>query len=107
MWIEIYWDGQEVPAVSAPLSHLFGQAGATRAMHGYWVGVDVHARQGYAFFPAPFWSDVRIVLTWRPAVAARVRPPRSTPFQMALRTVPDDAGDEAGADAGRATFGSP
>lgn len=58
--LRIFWDGQPVPAVDAPLKWFFGSVdngGDVRAL-----GVGTVANSGYCYFPMPFWKGARIEL---------------------------------------------
>jgi hypothetical protein len=58
--LRIYWDGEKLPSVDAPVKWFFGSVdngGDTRAL-----GVGTVDNNGYCYFPMPFWKSARIEL---------------------------------------------
>lgn len=58
--LKIYWDGESVPSVDAPVKWFFGSVdngGDVRAL-----GIGTSQNTGYCYFPMPYWRQARIVL---------------------------------------------
>ena len=65
--VRMYWDGQETPAVDAPIGTLFGcEYGWTPCDNTqYMLGLEIMPGQylaGYNYFPMPFWERARMEL---------------------------------------------
>lgn len=72
--IAIYWDDQAAPAVEMPLGCFFGGGDPTFAackdvwqnpFKSLFQGFDPRTRSFYMYWPMPYWSKARIVLTNR------------------------------------------
>lgn len=58
--IKIYWDGETIPSVDAPVKWFFGSVdngGDLKAL-----GIGTVNSNGYCYFPMPFWKDAKIVI---------------------------------------------
>jgi hypothetical protein len=58
--IKIYWDGELIPSVDAPVKWFFGSidnGGDLKAL-----GIGTVKNCGYCYFPMPFWRNAKIVL---------------------------------------------
>ena len=71
LWIELFWDGETVPAVSAPLHALCGVSERFEDVRS--IPVDVEGATATIRWPMPFESRARVVLVNKGAVAARVK----------------------------------
>jgi len=60
LWIEIYWDKSEIPAVRAPLADLFANGLAKRPYTSLPMGY-IEGRY-YMLFPMPFRSEAKIMM---------------------------------------------
>jgi hypothetical protein len=61
-WIQIYWDGQKTPSVSAPIGSFFGMGQfGSYPTHGLVVGMDA-ANELYMYLPMPFQHSALIQL---------------------------------------------
>jgi len=61
LWVNIYYDGAEVPAISAPIGHFFGN-GTTRYVHFSSKFVGMTSGGYYSFLPMPFAKSCRVVI---------------------------------------------
>lgn len=61
--LKITWDGEQYPAVYAPLADDFGYAFGTASMKGLLVGSD--GKQHYSRFPMPYDRSAKIELVYR------------------------------------------
>lgn len=59
VWIHVTYDGEETPAISAPLGHFFGN-GTTRAVHFDSKFVGATSGGYYCFLPMPFARSCRV-----------------------------------------------
>ena len=61
-WIQIFWDGEKTPSVSAPLGSFFGMGQfGSYPTHGLVVGMDA-ANEMYMYLPMPFQHSALIQL---------------------------------------------
>jgi hypothetical protein len=61
-WIQVFWDGQKTPSVSAPLGSFFGMGQfGSYPTHGLVVGMDA-ANEMYMYLPMPFQHSALIQL---------------------------------------------
>lgn len=66
MWIDIYWDGSEKPAVSAPIEDFFCHAlSGHKKPFENWMFSSPEGRSFNCFAPMPFKDNCRVVLTNR------------------------------------------
>jgi len=61
LWINIYYDGSETPAISAPIGHFFGN-GTSRYVHFSSKFVGMTSGGYYSFLPMPFAKSCRVVM---------------------------------------------
>jgi D-arabinan exo alpha-(1,3)/(1,5)-arabinofuranosidase (non-reducing end) len=61
LWINVYYDGCEKPAISAPMGHFFGN-GTTKYVHFDSKFVGMTSGGYYSFFPMPFEKFCRVVM---------------------------------------------
>ena len=60
--IKIYWDGEAVPSVDAPLGAFFGSYAGAAPTRSLMFGMDPEAHTFYSYFPMPYDSNVKIEL---------------------------------------------
>lgn len=58
--LRIYWDGEEVPSVDAPLGILFGCGVSWQPVPSLMIGT--RGDTGYCYFPMPYWEGARLVI---------------------------------------------
>lgn len=61
--IKITWDGENAPAVYAPIADYFGYAFGTASMNGLLVGSD--GKRHYSLFPMPYDKSAKVELIYR------------------------------------------
>ena len=64
--LAIYWDDQATPSVEMPLGSFFAAAGSgypAKKFQSLFLGFDAKTRSLYSYWPMPYWSSARIVLT--------------------------------------------
>lgn len=61
LWINIYYDGSDIPSISAPIGHFFGN-GASRYVHFSSKFVGMTSGGYYCFLPMPFRKSCRVVM---------------------------------------------
>lgn len=61
LWINVYYDGADTPAISAPIGHFFGN-GTTRYVHFDSKFVGMSSGGYYSFLPMPFAKSCRVVM---------------------------------------------
>ncbi|UCD85533.1 MAG: DUF2961 domain-containing protein [Deltaproteobacteria bacterium] len=61
LWINIYYDGSDTPAVRAPIGHFFGN-GTSRYTHFSSKFVGMTSGGYYCFLPMPFRQSCRVVM---------------------------------------------
>jgi len=83
--LRIYWDGETVPSVDAPVGHFFGAGVEWRDVPSLMIGIQ--GDTGYCYFPMPFWKSARIILesfAREPVEQARCRVTwRTVPYPQA------------------------
>lgn len=71
LWIHLTWDGEETPAVSAPLGAFFGSELGNNCIYTLMQSVDTNGELK-SFWPMPFWSSAQISLENRGERTTRV-----------------------------------
>ena len=61
LWINVYYDGEKTPAISAPIGHFFGN-GTTKYVHFASKFVGMTSGGYYSFLPMPFEKSCRVVM---------------------------------------------
>lgn len=61
LWVNIYYDGSDTPAISAPMGHFFGN-GTSRYVHFDSKFVGMTSGGYYSFLPMPFARSCRVVM---------------------------------------------
>jgi len=61
LWINIYYDDSDTPAISAPVGHFFGN-GTSRYVHFSSKFVGMTSGGYYSFLPMPFKKSCRVVM---------------------------------------------
>ena len=61
LWLNIYYDGSDTAAVSAPIGHFFGN-GTTRYTHFWSKFVGMTSGGYYSYLPMPFAKSCRVVM---------------------------------------------
>jgi hypothetical protein len=61
LWINVYYDGADEPAISTPVGHFFGN-GTTRYVHFDSRFVGMTSGGYYCFLPMPFKKSCRVVM---------------------------------------------
>ena len=61
MWINIYYDGSDTPAISAPIGHFFGN-GTSSYVHFSSKFVGMTSGGYYSYLPIPFKKSCRVVM---------------------------------------------
>ena len=59
VWIKMFWDGAEVPQVSAPIGEFFGSGFGEVEVRSLPIGMS-STNAYYCYFSMPFWKDARI-----------------------------------------------
>lgn len=72
VWLQVRWDDQALPAVSAPLADLFSSgAGERTPAKGLFAGYLPDRHEGYLYYPMPFASGAEVTLVNRSAAAVK------------------------------------
>jgi len=61
LWINVYYDGEDEPAISAPVGHFFGN-GTSRYVHFASKFVGMTSGGYYSYLPMPFNKSCRVVM---------------------------------------------
>ncbi len=61
LWINVYYDGSETPAIQAPIGHFFGN-GTSRYVHFSSKFVGMTSGGYHCFLPMPFRQSCRVVM---------------------------------------------
>lgn len=90
LWINVYYDGEKTPAISAPIGHFFGN-GTTKYVHFASKFVGMTSGGYYSFLPMPFEKSCRVVMENR-------HPKKNIPFFFGaigysrMESLPPDTG---------------
>jgi len=61
LWLRIWWDGQETPAVDVPIGPFFGSGQGEHSVRALPIGMSPNGFY-YCYFPMPFEAGARIAL---------------------------------------------